>query len=321
MLPRKLPRMIREFPPLVQCWYLTGATASGKTSTSLALAKAIGAEIVSMDSMAVYRDMDIGTAKPNSTERAEVPHHLIDVVNPNEEYSLAEYLAAAHAVVREIQGRQRKVLFVGGTPLYLISLLRGACEGPPADPEFRRLVEEEVERVGIEALHHRLQQVDPLSAAKLHRNDKRRMIRALEVYTLTGQPISHLQTQFEGKHTARCKNVFVVSRDRAELHARIQTRTAAMFQHGLVDEVSKLRSTYGSFSRTALQGVGYQEAINCLDGKCSIESAMEATQIRTRRYVRRQETWFRRLEECRWIAVDDSMSVEQRIANICGEHE
>ena len=311
--------MIREFPPLVHCWYLAGATASGKTSISLALAKSLGAEIVSMDSMAIYRGMDIGTAKPSQAARAEVPHHLIDVVDPNKEFSLAEYLGAAHALVEEIKQRNRNVLFVGGTPLYLMSLLRGACEGPPADPEFRRQVEDEVRQFGIEALHQRLQQVDPLSAAKLHPNDKRRMIRALEVYTLTGQPISHTQTQFEGKHSARCDQVFIISRNRAKLHERILHRTEKIFDEGLLDEVSKLKAKYGALSKTALQGVGYQEALRCLDGLCSLETALEETLVRTRRYARRQETWFRRLAEAHWISMDDSTSVAEVVAGICGQ--
>lgn len=309
--------MIHEFPPILDCWYLTGATASGKSAVSLALAKSLNAEIISMDSMAVYRGMDIGTAKPGSSHQAEVPHHLIDVVDPNEEYSLAEYLTAAHTAVAEIHRRNRRVLFVGGTPLYLKSMLRGVCEGPPGDPDFRKEVEAEVEQVGIEALRQRLEQVDPLSAAKLHPNDKRRMIRALEVYKLTGHPISHYQTQFEGKYTKRCKNVFVVSRERSRLHERIQTRTTDLFERGLVDEVSELLNKYGAFSKTSLQGVGYQETLNYLRGDCTLEVSMEETKIRTRRYARRQETWFRGLEECHWLPVDDMETAEQVVEAIC----
>lgn len=313
--------MIREFSPLVRCWYLTGATASGKTAISLSLAKSLNAEIVSMDSMAVYRGMNIGTAKPHDAARAQVPHHLIDVVDPDQEYSLAQYLGTAHEVVKELQARGRNALFVGGTPLYLISLLRGACDGPPADKAFRAEVEREVERVGTEALHARLELVDPLSAAKLHPNDQRRIIRALEVYTLTGQPISHLQTQFEGKYTERCKNVFVISRNRADLHQRIQRRTDDIFQRGLVEEVAGLRTQFGTLSRTALQGVGYQETLNYLTGHCSLESAMEETTIRTRRYARRQETWFRGLEECHWVPVDDARSAENVVEEICQRND
>ena len=271
-----------------------------------------------MDSMAVYRGMDIGTAKPTHKEQAEVPHHLIDVVGPNQEYSLAEFLSAAHATVSEIRNRGRQVLFVGGTPLYLKSMLRGVCEGPPANAEFRREIEEEVARVGVGALRQRLEQVDPLSAAKLHPHDQRRMIRALEVHTLTGVPISHHQIQFEGKYTARCKNVFVVARDRSELHDRINQRSEMLFANGLVDEVKQLVETYGSFSKTARQGVGYQEALDLLNGTCDLPTAIEQTQIRTRRFARRQETWFRGLSECRWLQVDGSTSTAQIVDLIRG---
>ena len=234
-----------EFPPVHDGWYLTGATATGKSQIGILLANAINAEIISLDSMAVYIGMDIGTAKPTQQQQDKVPHHLLDVVKPDQEFSLAEYLDLAHQAIASIQSRGKQVLFVGGTPLYLKSLLRGVCEGPPADEEFRREVEAEVERVGMDALRTRLQQVDPLAAAKLHPNDKRRMIRALEVYKLTGQPISHYQLQFEETSGPRCQRAFVLSWDRAQLHERINQRTEAMFESGFVDEVRTLKGTVG----------------------------------------------------------------------------
>lgn len=294
-----------EFPPIHDCWYLSGATASGKTRAAIQLASAIDAEIISVDSMAVYAGMDIGTAKPTSHELSQVPHHLLDVVEPNCEFSLAEYLTLAHQAIADITSRGKQVLFVGGTPLYLKSLLRGVNEGPPADADFRREVEEEVDRVGIEALRDRLEQVDPLSAAKLHPNDKRRMIRALEVYKLTGKPISHMQSHFEEAAASPCERAFVLSRDRSKLHERINARVDQMFEAGLVEEVKNLRAQYGEFSKTSLQGVGYREVLQVLDGELTLEEATEQTKIRTRRFARRQETWFRGLEECQWIKVDE----------------
>ena len=169
---------IPSFEPVEDCWFLTGPTASGKTGIGLELAERIGAEIVSLDSMALYRGMDIGTAKPTAEQRRRVPHHLIDIVNPDTEFSLSQYVAAAHQVVAQIRQRGCEVLFVGGTPLYLKALLRGLYPGPPADWQFRQEIEEELKFVGIEALHTRLQQVDPLAAARLHPHDKRRIIRA-----------------------------------------------------------------------------------------------------------------------------------------------
>lgn len=302
--------MIHEFPPILDCWYLTGATASGKTRLALQLADTISAEIVSLDSMAVYEGMDIGTAKPTEDEREQIPHHLLDLVKPDEEFSLAEYLTHAHEATKEIRSRGKNVLFVGGTPLYLKSLLRGVCEGPPADEEFRREVEAEVEQVGVEALRERLQQVDPLSASKLHPNDKRRMIRALEVYKITGQPISHYQLQFAESGLARCERVFVLGWNRADLHQRINDRVDAMFDNGFLDEVRKLQSVYPQFSRTSLQGVGYREILSYLAGDCDLDEATEQTKIRTRRFARRQETWFRGLDECKWIAMEESTAPE-----------
>ncbi len=172
------------------CWFLSGPTASGKTSVALALAPAIKAEIVSLDSMALYRGMEIGTAKPSAAEQATVPHHLLDVIHPDEEYSLAQYVAAAHRAVDDILQRGRTPLFVGGTPLYLKSLLRGIFTGPPADWELRRRLQAMADAEGTLALHARLADVDPLSAKRLHPRDERRVIRALEVWERTGQSIT-----------------------------------------------------------------------------------------------------------------------------------
>lgn len=297
--------MIHEFPPVNDCWYLSGATASGKSRAGLRLAQAIDAEIVSLDSMAVYVGMDIGTAKPSKAEQSQITHHLLDVVAPDQEFSLAEYLTLAHETVADIRSRGKQVLFVGGTPLYLKSMLRGVCEGPPADTEFRKEVENEIAEVGLDALRSRLEQIDPLSAAKLHPNDQRRMIRALEVYKLTGQPISHYQLQFDQAVATPCQQAFVLSWDRSSLHERINRRVDAMFEAGLIEEVKSLRSTYGQFSKTSLQGVGYREVLQHLDGELNLEEAIEQTKIRTRRFARRQETWFRGLEECKWISVNN----------------
>src|SRR3954464_7849652 len=155
---------------VADCWYLTGATASGKTALAVELAHRLGAEIISLDSMAVYRGMDIGTAKPSPADRQRVPHHLLDLVPPTEEFSLSEYIDAAHAAIAEIKSRGREVLFVGGTPLYLKSLLRGVYQGPPADWEFRQQIERELQSLPLAVLHERLQVIDPLLATKLHPN-------------------------------------------------------------------------------------------------------------------------------------------------------
>ena len=289
------------YEPIEDCWFLTGPTASGKTTVGLHLAGLLGAEIISLDSMAIYREMDIGTAKPTPQDRARVTHHLLDIVWPNEDFSLAAYLEAAHRCVSEIRARGRAVLFVGGTPLYLKSLLRGLYEGPPADWEFRRQVRAEVEEVGVAELHRRLQQVDPLSANRLPPTDVRRIIRALEVHRVTGRPISHMQLHFEEGVPAEQRKVFVLSWDRDELTRRIESRVDRMFDVGLLDEIRGLRQRYLQLGRTASQAVGYREGRECLDGTCSEAEARQRVKARTRRFAKRQRTWFRGLSECRFV--------------------
>lgn len=289
------------FPPILDAWYLTGPTASGKSRTGIELAEKLGAEIVSLDSMAIYRGMNIGTAKPSDEDRSRVTHHLLDIVDPNIDFSLSEYVRAAQAQTAEIRARGKEVVFVGGTPLYLKSLLRGLYPGPPADWEFRQQIEEELQLHGLEALHKRLELVDPLSAARLHPHDKRRIIRALEVFRQTGEPISHQQTQFEdGTPAERCR-VFVLSWSRADLHKRIDARVDGMFARGLIDEVRQLVAKYGELSRTAMQAVGYREVIEHLQGLRDLPETIDLVKTRTRQFARRQDTWFRSLVECRWI--------------------
>jgi tRNA dimethylallyltransferase len=226
--------------PVQNSWFLTGPTASGKSAVGVELARHIGAEIVSMDSIAIYRGMDIGTAKPTPEQRREVPHHLIDLLDPWQEFSLAQYVEAVRQVAAEIAGRGRQVLFVGGTPLYLKGLLRGIFRGPPADWELRRRLADDAQHNPGNWLHARLAAVDPVAASRLHPNDARRLIRAIEVFEKTGQPISELQRQFEiGRPAADCR-VFVLAWPREELCRRIDRRVEEMFAVGLVDEVWRL---------------------------------------------------------------------------------
>ncbi len=286
------------------CWFLTGATASGKSKTSLELAKLINAEIISLDSMAVYREMDIGTAKPPVDERGDVRHHLIDIRNPNETFSTSQYRDAALETIDAIRGRGKEVLFVGGTALYLKALLRGMFEGPPANWEFRKLVEKEVEDSGGEFLHERLQMVDPVAAHNIHPNDHRRIIRALEVFSSTGKPISHWQMEFDSPTPADQCRVFAIRHPREILHQRIEQRVGAMFDAGLIEEVRGLLEKFGELSHTAAQAVGYREVIEHLNDEHTEEETRELVLIRTRRFARHQETWFRNLTECRWVELE-----------------
>lgn len=290
-----------------RCWFLTGATASGKTRVSLELARRLDAEIISLDSMAIYRGMDIGTAKPTPEQQAQVPHHLIDIVDPVESFSVSQFRDAAHRVIDELREKGRDVLFVGGTALYLKVLLRGMFDGPPADWELRNQLEQELESVPTDVVHERLRLIDPVAAHNLHPNDRRRIIRALEVFRATGHPISHWQMEFENTVPQNRCRVFTLRHPRSILHQRIAERVEWMFESGLVDEVAGLLERWRELSHTASQAVGYREVIEHLRGEFDRDTAQEKTLVRTRRFARHQETWFRGLEECQILDLDGTV--------------
>jgi tRNA dimethylallyltransferase len=301
---------------LKRAWFLTGPTAAGKTAIGIELARQLDAEIISLDSMALYRGMDIGTAKPALEERRAVPHHLIDILDPSEEFSVAQYLDAATAAATDITTRDKKVLFVGGTALYLKALLRGLFSGPAADWKLRRELEEVARVDGPDALHSRLKAVDPQAAEKLHPNDIRRIIRALEVHHTTGQPISSLQQQFNQARPASECRVFVLDWPRDQLDERIRRRVDEMFAVGLVDEVRRLIAAApdGSprqLSRTAQQAVGYKEVLDLLNGERDLPATVDLVKLRTRQFAKRQLTWFRSLSECGWIALQEPVVTQQ----------
>ncbi len=304
--------VMTSFPPLFdRVLALTGPTASGKTELALRVAERIaeegtrsGLEIISLDSIAIYRDMDIGSAKPSVGERERVPHHMIDVVDPSEEFSVAAYLAAVHRCVAEIEDRGNRAFFVGGTPMYLKAILRGFDPGPAADEEFRSAVMADVEKFGVAALRQRLRQVDPLSAMRIDPSDVRRMIRALEVKRQTGVPMSHRQTQFDIENDAADGFVFALKTPREVLHRRIETRVEQMFSNGLIEEVQHLCQRYGTLSKTARIGVGYREILEAMEREgdgFDRKAAAEQVLFHTRRLARRQETWFRSFGEIRSI--------------------
>jgi tRNA dimethylallyltransferase len=292
-------------------WFLAGPTACGKTAAGLALSERCGAEIVALDSMSLYRGMDIGTAKPTAAERSRVPHHLIDILEPHEEFSVAEYLRAADRACREILSRGGRPLFVGGTGLYLRALLRGVFEGPGADWEFRRLLQEELQQGSPEQLHARLRQVDPETAGRLAPRDVRRVIRALEVRHLTGRPASELKRQPPLPPENRPRHVYWLSPPRAWLHARINERVTRMIEQGLVAEVRRLLGAPRPPGRTACQALGYKEIMDHLAGRCTLDEAVALIQARTRQFAKRQHTWFRNLVECRAIPMTGEETPEE----------
>ncbi len=281
---------------------LTGPTGSGKSTLSLDLADHLNAEIISMDSMALYRGMDIISAKPDVEAQRRIPHHLLDVLDPWESSSVAWWLERASEIVDDIQSRGRQPLFVGGTPLYLKAMLRGLFEGPPADELLRQQL---LERAG--ELYDELKEVDPPSAEKLHPNDQKRIVRALEVDHLPGTPISQWQKEWESEASReeqgriRC---LCVNRPREELYARINLRVLGMIDGGLIDEVKTLRDLPQPLSREASQAVGYFEVCAFLDDKISQDDMIERIQRRSRQYAKRQLTWFRNLPECEMVEVN-----------------
>jgi tRNA dimethylallyltransferase len=282
--------------------YLTGPTASGKTAVGAALARRLGAEVVALDSMTLYRGMDVGTAKPADEERGGVPHHLIDVLDPWEAASVAEYRTRAADTLADLEACGKLALFVGGTPLYLKALLRGLFEGPAADAALRHSLEEEADRAGDAALHARLARVDPVSAARLHPNDRRRVVRALEVAIVSGRPLSDQQR--EHLRPAPGVVVFALERPRAELRDRIDRRVVAMFERGLVEEVRRLVDDPRGINDVPAQGVGYRETIALLRGEADLSATISRIQARTRQFAKRQATWFRGLAEVQPWPVD-----------------
>ncbi|WP_337176733.1 tRNA (adenosine(37)-N6)-dimethylallyltransferase MiaA [Paludisphaera sp.] len=296
--------------------YLTGATASGKSAVGVHLARLIDAEILSLDSMSLYRGMDVGTAKPTLAERGGVPHHLIDVLDPWESASVALYREWALAAIRDVESRGRRALFVGGTALYLKAMLRGLFDGPGADPEVRARLEAEAQAVGDAALHARLATLDPATAARLHPNDRRRVVRALEVMELTGTPFSAQQREHDRPAPAATR-VFALDWPRDILHERIDARVVAMFEAGLVEEVRRLQSAPRPMSWVASQGVGYREVIEHLSGAVDLPTTIARVQARTRQFAKRQGTWFRGLSEVRRVEVapgDDPETLARRLA-------
>jgi tRNA dimethylallyltransferase len=287
--------------PFQNVLILTGPTGSGKSELALELAGRLRAEIVSMDSMAVYRGMDIGMAKPTVAQRRQIPHHLIDELDPWESASVAWWLARAAEVTREIEARGQRVLVVGGTPLYLKALSKGLFDGPRAVAEVRQRLTEEAERLGPAVLHQRLGRVDPAAGARLHPNDLRRVIRALEVFEVTGKPLSTWQTQWSATGPAsagQVPRILWLDLPRHELYERLNSRVVAMFEAGLVDEVRKLCSLPRPLSREASQALGYKEVFAYLDGRATLEGTIAQVQTRTRNFAKRQITWFRHLSGC-----------------------
>lgn len=291
--------------------FIIGCTGCGKGAVGREAARRIGAEIVSLDSMKVYRRMEIGTAKPTPEVRREIPHHLIDVVEPSEEFSVANYVERAATAIADIQARGRPVLVVGGTPLYLKALTEGLFEGPGADSGIRARLHEQAEVEGMATLHRRLQDVDPAAADRIHPNDLRRIVRALEVFELTGQPISALQAQWDRERTWYDFVLLGLRRELADQNHRTNERVHRMMDAGLVDEVRSLLAEPEPLSRSARQALGYAEIISHLSGRIPLAEAVEMIKINTRQFAKAQRTWFKRFRKTEWLDLAPDTTVAE----------
>ena len=280
---------------------ILGATAVGKSEVALHLAESVNGEIVNADSQQVYRYMDIGTGKPSKVDRQRIRHHLIDVVAPDEEFNVALFRRLASESIEQIHATRRNVIVCGGTGLYLKALTRGLFEGPGQDTEMRKALEQEITRNGLADLYQRLEKIDPAVGSSIHPNDRQRIIRALEVYQLTGRPLSewHREHGFQEDPFEILKVGLL--RERAELYDLINSRSERMIEDGFLEEVRSLAARGFDLDLKPLQSVGYRQMGQVLRGRRSMEDALEEVKQETRHLAKRQLTWFRRDEEIRWF--------------------
>jgi tRNA dimethylallyltransferase len=287
--------------------FIAGPTAVGKSEIALLLAEKIGGEIISADSMQVYRGLDIGTAKPSAVERARVPHHLIDICDLTENFDAAQFIRLAQKAVEEIQSRGRVPVFCGGTGLYFKAFLSGLGEAPATNPELRA----ELEAASFESLLHELRDRDPAAYEKIDKQNPRRVIRAVEVIRLTGKKFSEQRSEWKTQSAVPIKtNSFCFTRQPADMHARINARVDAMFARGLVEETRALLQHGLAENKTAMQAIGYRQMVDYLRDERSLTETIELVKSRTRQFAKRQLTWFRRHGQMEWIELKPGEPLE-----------
>ncbi len=279
---------------------IVGPTGAGKTELALRLAESVGGEIVSADSQQVYRGMDIGTGKASVAEQERVPHHVLDVLSPNEEMTAARFVELADAAIADVRGRGKPVVVAGGTMLYVRALLRGLFEGPAADPEFRASLGERAEREGLETLWNEMASVDEKSSETIHKTDLRRIVRALEVHHKTGTPLSEHHRLHQAQPDRYVAKVVGVKPEREELYEKINARVLAMMGAGLLAEVEGLRNQGFGPELRSQQAIGYSELHDHLQGTSSKDEAVALIQRNSRRYARRQLSWYRGQDDVLW---------------------
>ena len=306
--------------------FIAGPTAVGKSEIALLLAEKIGGEIISADSMQVYRGLDIGTAKPNEAERKGISHHLIDVCELTENFDAAQFIRLAQKAVEEIQSRNKTPIFCGGTGLYFKAYLSGLGEAPATNPELRA----ELEAASFESLLHELKERDPAAYEKIDKQNPRRVIRAVEVIRLTGKKFSEQRARWGetpgepafaggqlGSRGRSPHQLFCFTRQPADLHARINARVDAMFARGLVDETRELLKRGLEQNKTAMQAIGYRQVAEHLRGERALAETIELVKSRTRQFAKRQLTWFRRQLDSEWIELKPDESLEKCAQKIC----
>ncbi len=290
---------------------ILGVTASGKGRLAFDLAEHLGAEIISIDSMKVYRRMDIGTAKPPKQARQRIKYHLIDVVEPSDSFSVGAFINAASDVIEQINNRNGKIVAVGGTALYIKSLVYGLFDGAGTDEQIRAELRARAETEGLAEMHRELTKIDPDAAERINPNDARRIIRALEVYQLTGKPISSFQKQWQQRQIKHDWTIIGLRREKADASSRINKRVKKMIGAGLVDEVKSLLDEEKPLSKQARCAIGYAEIIEHLHGQISLEDAIESIKINTRRLAKGQRTWFKTFRKVHWLDIDEDEKPEQ----------
>lgn len=284
---------------------ICGPTASGKTALSIKLAQKINGEIISSDSMQIYKDMDIGTAKPSKEEMQGITHHLIDFVEPNQRYSVAEFKKDAEKAIEEILSKGKTPIIVGGTGLYVDSLIYGIeYQDIQLDERYRKELEERAEKEGLTQLYEEAQKIDPQAIEKISPNDKKRILRILEIYKATGKNKTQQEIESRKNGVKYDYKVFAIHWDREQLYERINKRVDIMLEQGLIQEVEQLLKKYKEFP-TAMQGLGYKEVVEYLQGEVTLEEMIEKLKMETRRYAKRQITWFKKNRQTIWIGPQD----------------
>ncbi len=284
---------------------ILGVTASGKSTLAFDLAKEIDAEIISIDSMKVYRRMDIGTAKPSLERRKAVKHHLIDIFEPSESCSAAKFLDLTHQAMQNVKTAGKPMIAAGGTALYTKTLLYGMFEGPPANEEIRNTLKERINLEGTARLHRELAEVDPEAAERIHPNDARRIVRAIEVYQLTGKPISSFQSQFAAEKPLDDWKIIGLRRPKAQASRRINLRVKKMAEAGLLAEVQNLLTEESPLSKQAAAAIGYAEIIDHINAEISLDEAIERIKVNTRRFAKSQRTWFKTFKNVTWLDIEE----------------